>query len=197
MPFVCPDPCTELWIVYAQASRAHKPATAQLLDLAHECERIQDLEDVLDLVFTRGFVEAHLRTVCWWETPCGTRVPNGRTVSEVVASGSGHCAEHALKLVIADVPTALWVRYVYTHTPRAHTATQRIRLERTHEHLAHVTNDVFARGYLPARVRACVYWEAPCGRRVSEVASVCELLAAGEGTCEDRALRLIIGECAL
>jgi hypothetical protein len=99
--------------------------------------------------------------------------------------------------LVADVPNAIWVRYVYVHTPRAHAATQRIRLGAAgcapHDHLAHITNHIFAHGYLPVRVRACVYWEAPDGRRVSEETHVRELLAAGEGVSEERALKLLIG----
>lgn len=98
----------------------------------------------------------------------------------------------------ADVPTTLWVRYVYTHSARAHAATQRIKLNTLHhtvchERLAHITNYVFSQGYLPAHVRSCVYWEAPCGRRLGEVAHVEELLCAGDGSNEAKALRLVIG----
>ena len=96
------------------------------------------------------------------------------------------------------MPSSLWVRYVYTHSARAHNATQRIKLDALHhsvchDRLAHITNYVFAQGYLPAHVRPCVYWEAPCGRRLGEVAHVEELLGAGEGCSEAKALRLVIG----
>lgn len=91
----------EFWIVYHQASRAAKPATAQLVELEHgPAGHMHDLEDVLDHVFAQGFLEARFRTMCWWETLDGTRVSAGRDVQDILASGAGHCPEHALKLII-------------------------------------------------------------------------------------------------
>lgn len=105
------------------------------------------------------------------------------------------------------MPSAVWVRYVYKHTPRAHAATQRVKLAShvahhaaghnhhvSPERLAHITNFIFAQGYLPANVRSCVYWEGICGRRLGESIGVHDLLMSGEGASEDKALRLIIGK---
>ena len=97
-----------------------------------------------------------------------------------------------------DAPTSLWFSYVYIHNPPAKIVTQRIKfdnLEKRFERLAHVTNYIFAQGFLPVKYRAVVHWEAPCGRRISEFAIVDEILVAEEGISEERPLRLVIGQC--
>lgn len=74
--------------------------------------------------------------------------------------------------------------------------TQRIKfagLPRRFEKLAHVTNYVFAQGFLPSKYRAVVHWQSPCGKRINECATVDEILVAGEGTSEEKSLRLVIG----
>ncbi|KAI0317618.1 hypothetical protein OF83DRAFT_1171823 [Amylostereum chailletii] len=184
---------TELWLTYHQTSRIHKPATAQLIELEHAGQRLVDLDDVLEHVFERGFVDVKHRTVCWWEQFDGAKVAAGRDVQDLLCAGVGDCPEHALRLVIADMPPALWVRYIYKHTPRAHAATQRVKLTAHHERLAHITNFVFAQGYLPSNVRPCVYWEGVDGGRLAESMNVREVLAAGEGISEEKSLRLVIG----
>ncbi|VDC01306.1 unnamed protein product [Peniophora sp. CBMAI 1063] len=112
---------------------------------------------------------------------------------DVLRSGVA-CGGHSRACYAFDHEPAV---YVYTHSARTHNATQRIKLDTLHhtichDRLAHITNYVFAQGYLPAHVRSCVYWEAPYGRRLGEVAHVEELLGAGEGCSEAKALRLVI-----
>ncbi len=83
------------------------------------------------------------------------------------------------------------------HTPRAHVATQRIRLDVPHlkvDRLAHITNHIFAQGYLPANCRSLVHWKGICGKQIDENAKVEDLLSWGEGVSEEKALRLVIGE---
>jgi hypothetical protein len=95
-----------------------------------------------------------------------------------------------------DAPTGLWFSYIYIHNPPAEAVTQRIKfasLQKRFEKIAHVTNYVFAQGYLPAKYRPHVFWETPCGKRVSECASVDEVLLAAEGVSEEKPLRLVIG----
>ena len=97
---------------------------------------------------------------------------------------------------VADRPPALWFTYVYLRTPRAQAATQRIKLDAPNlkcERLAHVTNHIFAKGYLPANYRSLVHWQGACGKQVDENAKVEDLLSWGEGVSEDKSLRLIIG----
>ncbi|KAI0042042.1 hypothetical protein FA95DRAFT_1525797 [Auriscalpium vulgare] len=186
---------TELWLTYHQASRANKPSTAQLVELTTDGHCMHDLEDVLDHVFQHGFVDAKWRSVAWWEQCDGTKVKASHVVQDLLSVGAGRSPETALRLVIADIPSAVWIKYVYLHTPRAHSATQRVRLDLPHakfERLAHVTNYVFAQGYLPANMRSLVYWQGICGKQVDENAKVEEVLSWGEGVSEDKALRLII-----
>jgi hypothetical protein len=95
-----------------------------------------------------------------------------------------------------DVPTNLWFSYIYIHNPPVQVVTQRIKfagLPRRFEKLAHVTNYVFAQGFLPSKYRGVVYWQSPCGKRISECATVDEILIAGEGISEEKSLRLVIG----
>jgi hypothetical protein len=99
-----------------------------------------------------------------------------------------------------DVPVAIWVHYEYIrghHTGHTQTATQRIRLDLPHfkcERLAHLTNHIFAKGYLPCHARSLVSWKAACGKHVEENAKVEDVLSWGEGVCEDKPLRLVIGK---
>jgi hypothetical protein len=98
LPYTMP---AELWLSYHQASRAGKPATAQLVELErHDRPRLLDLADVLEHVFSNGFVDAKFRTVCWIEAPDGTAIPASRTVADIHAMGHGRGPEHPLRLVI-------------------------------------------------------------------------------------------------
>ncbi|KAH9954223.1 hypothetical protein BJV74DRAFT_510554 [Russula compacta] len=186
---------TELWITYHQASRIHKQVTAQLIDVS-DAARLFDLEDVLDHVFEQGFVDPKWRSVTWWEECNTARLKASSTVQELLARGVGHTPASALRLIVADIPAAIWVHYEYNHCVRPHTATQRIRLDlpelKTCERLAHITNYIFAQGYLPCRVRSMVSWKGTCGKHIEECVRVEDVLTWGEGACEDKPLRLVI-----
>lgn len=94
------------------------------------------------------------------------------------------------------MPVAIWVHYEYVKCARPHTATQRIRLDLPQfkcELLAHLTNHIFAKGYLPCSARSLVSWKGACGKQVHESAKVEEVLSWGEGVCEEKPLRLVIG----
>jgi len=98
---------------------------------------------------------------------------------------------------VADIPAAIWVHYEYVHCSRPHTATQRIRLDapqmKSHECMADITNYIFAQGYLPCKARSMVAWKASCGKHIEECARVEDVLSWGEGVCEAKPLRLVIG----
>ena len=98
---------------------------------------------------------------------------------------------------VADIPAAIWVHYEYVHCARPHTATQRIRLDQPQmkgcERMAHITNHIFAQGYLPCRARSMVSWKGSCGKHIEECAKVEDVLSWGEGVCEEKPLRLLVG----
>ena len=101
---------------------------------------------------------------------------------------------------IADIPTALWFSYVYVHNHCAQPVAQRLKMDSAEfkcEKLAHLTHHIFSNGFLPAKLRCFVHWELPCGKILQEHSSVVELLESGEGACEDKPLRLIIGQSSL
>ena len=92
---------------------------------------------------------------------------------------------------------AVWVHYEYLDNRHRHTATQRIRLDLPHvkcERLVHLTNHIFAKGYLPGKARSLVTWKGACGKLIEESAKVEDVLSWGEGVCETKPLRLEIGE---
>lgn len=96
-----------------------------------------------------------------------------------------------------DVPVAIWVHYEYVRGVNPQTATQRIRLDLPHfkcERLAHLTNHIFSKGYLPAKARSLVSWKGVCGKHIEESTKVEDVLAWSEGLCEEKPLRLVIGE---
>jgi hypothetical protein len=62
------------------------------------------------------------------------------------------------------------------------------------ERLAHITNYIFAQGYLPCKARSLVSWKGACGKHIEECARVEDVLSWGEGLCEEKPLRLVIGE---
>ena len=216
---------SELWISYHQASRKHKQTTAQLIDLG-ERSQLLDLEDVLDHVFQHNFVDPKWRSVVWWEDCGGARLKASDTVHDLLARCAGGTPCTALRLIIgmlhragtsynrgpirliasvcahaADTPTTLWVHYEYARCGRsAHTATQRVRLDLPHinlECLGHVTNYIFAQGFLPCKVRSLVSWKNACGKHIEESEKVEELLCRGEGTREEKPLRLVVGRSPL
>jgi len=121
---------TEFWLTYQLASRAHleNSATTQLVELEFQNHKMVDLEDVLDYVFRQGFVEAKHRSATWWETKEGVKVRAAASVEEVLREGVGRCPETSLRLVVQDIPAALWFTYVYKHNPSAPVVTQRIKL---------------------------------------------------------------------
>ncbi|TFY77796.1 hypothetical protein EWM64_g6217 [Hericium alpestre] len=162
----------EIWLVYHQVSRTCKPATAQLVDVEFHKYTTMDLEDLLDHVFLHGYVDAKFRPVSW---------PLSRDCIASRHRGYAICALDELR--------------GHVHTPRAHVATQRIKLDAPHhkfDRLAHVTNYIFAQGYLPANLRSLVYWRGICGKQIDENAKIEDLLSWGEGVSEDKSLRLII-----
>jgi len=184
----------ELWITYHQASRTHKPVTAQLIDVSNAAH-LFDLEDVLDHVFQQGFVDAKWRSVSYWEDCTSLRLKATTTVQDLLARGAGSSPETSLHLIIADAPLAIWVHYQYVHCGHPHTATQRIRLDVPHfkcERLAHLTNHIFAKGYLPCKARSLVSWKAACGKHIEESVKVEEVFSWGEGLCESKPLCLVI-----
>ena len=82
-----------------------------------------------------------------------------------------------------DIPVAIWVRYEYVHCGHQHTTTQRFRLDSPHfncECLAHITNHIFAKGYLPGKARSLVSWKSSCGKRIEESTKVEAVLSWGE-----------------
>ncbi|KAF8486167.1 hypothetical protein DFH94DRAFT_711115 [Russula ochroleuca] len=185
---------SELWITYHQASRTHKQVTAQLVDVS-DAAQLFDLEDVLDYVFQQGFVDPKWRSVTWWEDCTAVRLKAGSTVQDLLTRGAGSTPETSLHLIVADVPQAIWVHYEYVHSVHTHTATQRIRLDLPHfkcERLAHITNHIFAKGYLPSNTRSLVSWKGACGKHIEESVKVEDVLAWGEGHCESKPLRLVI-----
>ncbi|TRM63915.1 hypothetical protein BD626DRAFT_568527 [Schizophyllum amplum] len=185
---------TELWLTYQLASRTHLPPTTQLIDLALTAHKMHDLEDVLEHVFREGYIEPKYRSNTYWERADGTPVKASQSIEEVINAGVGMCAETALKLVVDDAPTALWFRYHYLHPAGAKSVTQRVRLSDVPHlrRLAHVTNFVFAEGFLPASLRPFVHWQGICGRRIEEHAAVEDLLKWGEGLSEEKAMQLVV-----
>ncbi|KAH9969832.1 hypothetical protein BC827DRAFT_37051 [Russula dissimulans] len=191
----CPQSQTaDLWITYHQTSRAHKLTTAQLIDVSDEA-RLFDLEDVLDYVFEQGFVDPKWRSVVWWENSTSARLKASTVVQDLLAQGAGSTPKTALRLIIVDVPAAIWVHYEYVYCGRPDTTTQRFRLDLPDfkcERLAHITNHIFAKGYLPCKARSLVSWKSACGKHVEENTKVEDVLLLGDGVCEDKPLRLVI-----
>ncbi|TDL22171.1 hypothetical protein BD410DRAFT_788881 [Rickenella mellea] len=188
---------SELWLVYKQVSRCGKPATAQLIELEFQNHKLHDLEDVLEHVFEQGFVDATLRPLSWWEKCDGAKVKGCIPVEELLDEGVGRSQETALRLVIADVPPALWFSYVYKHNPTEHVVTQRVKLDAAEKRLdilAHVTNHIFRNGFLPAHLRSKVYWQGKCGKVLEEHLCVEHVLGWGDGKSEETPLRLVIDD---
>jgi hypothetical protein len=97
--------CHELWVVYQIASRtvSGKPATAQLVELEHEHSKLVDLEDVLEHVFTQGYVEPKHRSASWWESKEGHKFHGGHSVEACLKEGAGGTPETALRLVVGKI----------------------------------------------------------------------------------------------
>jgi hypothetical protein len=97
-----------------------------------------------------------------------------------------------------DIPTAIWVHYEYVNGVHPHSTTQRICLDLPHfrceRRLTHLTNHIFAKGYLPYKARSLVSWKVARGKHVGENTKVEDVLSWGEGLCEEKPLRLVIGE---
>ncbi len=94
---------------------------------------------------------------------------------------------------IADIPAAVWVHYDYLHCTHPHTATQRIRLDLPQMILRIVS---LRRGTSRVRARSMVSWKGACGKHIEESIKVEDVLAWGEGVCEEKPLRLVIGKCS-
>ncbi|KAJ3562049.1 hypothetical protein NP233_g9818 [Leucocoprinus birnbaumii] len=201
----------EFWLAYHFASRGTAPPTTQLVELEFGSEKLFDLEDVLDYaalyplfdypllrtdyeVFRQGFVEARFRSVSTWARRDGVAVQPSDSVQELKAQGVGNCADTAISLLIEDAPTSLWFTYYYLHTPEAKVSVQRVRLNQgtKFEHIAHLTNHVFGKGYLPGHHRPLVHWETQCGKKLAEDAHIDVILADGYGITEGKAIKLII-----
>lgn len=102
-------------------------------------------------------------------------------------------------MVPVDIPVTIWVHYEYVHCGHQYTATQRFCLEMPDsdfkcERLAHITNYIFAKGYLPSKARSLVSWRAMSGKVIEESTKVEDVLSWGEGVCEEKPVCLVIGE---
>ncbi|EGN98565.1 hypothetical protein SERLA73DRAFT_110123 [Serpula lacrymans var. lacrymans S7.3] len=186
---------TELWLTYHQISRCDKPATAQLIELEFQNQKLCDLEDIMEHLFRQGFVEAKHRSLSWWEKCDGQKVKGSFDIEELLKQGVGKCPDTALRLIIADAPPAVWFSYVYLRNTTGAVVTQRVKLdtpETKFEIMAHLTNHIFKHGFLPANVRSLVYWQTSCGRRIEEHFRLEELLTIGDGLAEEAPLRLVI-----
>ena len=89
------------------------------------------------------------------------------------------------------------MHYEYVNGVHPHTATQRFRLDSRHlkcERLTHLTNHIFAKGYLPRKARSFVFWKGACGKHVKENTEVEDILSWDEGLSEEKPLHLVIGE---
>lgn len=93
---------TEFWLSYHQGSRASRPCTTQLIDLAIQSQKLNDLEDVLDYIFCQGFVEPKYRPVSYWEKNSGEKLKASHCVNELLLEGVGKCEQTALRLVIGE-----------------------------------------------------------------------------------------------
>lgn len=190
----------------------HEHVTTQLIDISDDAHLY--LEDVLDHVFEQGFVDPKLRSVVWWEDSTSVRLKASSAVQDLLLRGAGSTPETALRLIIGlyflflsegsglieisnaeDIPTTIWVHYEYADGAHPDTATQRFRLDPPHcERLTHLTEHIFAKGYLPCKARSLVSWKGACGKHVKENAEVEDVLSWGEGLCEEKPLRLVISE---
>ncbi|KAF8158008.1 hypothetical protein B0H34DRAFT_438263 [Crassisporium funariophilum] len=185
---------TEFWLSYHLASRVHLPPTTQLVELEFHNQKLQDLEDVLDHVFRQGYVEAKYRPVTWFERKDGHKIKGSQLIDVLLKEGVGRSPETALRLVVEDLANTFWFTYVYLHGSKT-VVTQRVKLNELPakcDRLAHITNHLFQQGFLAAKLRPVVHWQKACGVRVEEHACVRDILSAGEGTCEEKPLRLII-----
>ncbi|KAF8651965.1 hypothetical protein AX16_004608 [Volvariella volvacea WC 439] len=196
----CPPNANEFWLTYHLASRAHLPPTSQLIELEFQNRKLVDLEDVLDHVFRQGFVEPKHRPATWWEKKDGAKLKSSQLIDELLKQGIGRTQECALKLVVEDAPTVFWFQYIHAENPTAPAVTQRIKLNCLPvklERIAHLTNHIFAQGYLSSHVRPIVHWERSSGKTVDETTYLAEVLSWGEGVSEDKPLRLVIGDVKL
>lgn len=191
----------ELWITYHQASRVDLPSTAQLIKLEHHEHTLYDLEDVLEYIFSQGFIEAKYRSLTYWERKDGGPVKPSTIVEDLLKQGVGTCQETALRLIIRDIPAGLWFKYHFTSgNASGHTVTQRVKLEKLHHQkhhdlvLAHVTNYIFDHGFVKAKLRSKVFWQGIHGKRIPEEIELRELLLAGQGVTEHKALTLHIDD---
>jgi len=183
---------TEFWVTYHFASHHHydHTPTVQLLELD---EKFSDIEDILDHVFRQGYVEAKFRPFAHWERKDGGHVKPSHSVLDLLEHNVGTTPETALKLVVEDVPTCLWISYVYLHghSPHVHSS-QRFKLNEHHfESVAHLTNYIFSQSFVAAKYRPTVHWTQHCGKRVAENVCLNVLLLEGQGT-EEKPLRLVI-----
>ena len=88
------------------------------------------------------------------------------------------------------------MHYEYVHAVHQVITTQRIRLDLPNfkcERLARLTNHIFAKGYLPAKMRSFVHWKGACGKRIEESVKVEEVFTWDEGLCDTKSLRLVVG----
>ncbi|KAH9002795.1 hypothetical protein EDB86DRAFT_2800281, partial [Lactarius hatsudake] len=153
---------------------------------------------LFDHVFLQGFVDPKWRSVVWLEDCDSVRLKASHTIKDLPANGAANTSETALRLVISNIPVAIWVHYEYLHDRHSHTSVQCIRLDlpRTKfERLAHLTDHIFAKGYLPNKVRSAVSWKRASGKHVAENVRIDDLPSSS--VSEDKPLRLVIGKSIL
>ena len=105
----------------------------------------------------------------------------------------------SLRYYAEDIPSALWFTYVYRNNFDNQSVTQRVKLvpgptTPKLERLANLTNYIFSQGFLAANLRSVVHWQETCGKKIEESVYVQDVLSWDVGTCEEKPLRLFIGE---
>lgn len=92
---------------------------------------------------------------------------------------------------------AIYVHYEYLHDRDSQTYVQRIGLDMPSTkfmRLAHLTNYIFAEGYLPSKVRSAVSWRCASGKHIEKNTRLDYVLSLGGGVSEDKPLCLVIGK---
>jgi hypothetical protein len=186
--------------VRSNADRRFRPENNENIHLANHSIR----EDVRSTFFKSHFssrtLDSRWTVQIWWlygpsqrcvdnKSP-GSPERRGRQLVRLVRAQRHTVDQHSLYRQRAWHPTRKTLAQKHPH--RFHLSLPQMKCC---DRLAHITNYIFAQGYLPCRAGSMVSWKGACEKHIEESVKVEDVLSWGEGVCEEKPHRLVIGKC--
>lgn len=94
------DVPTALWFSYIYLENTGVRIVTQRVKLTALPKKLERLAHVTNHIFSQGYLAPNLRSVVYWQSPCGKRIEEHVRVEDLLASGEGTSEDKPLRFVI-------------------------------------------------------------------------------------------------